>query len=64
MGQAYSTKTIWRYNYYSIGAGLAGAAWYIFRTEDKDWKQKATVVFFAGVGIGGTVAWAQNSFQK
>ena len=61
MGRPYSAKTDWRYNWYSLGVGGAWALWYAMTTDDDDTTKQATIRFLAGMGVGGTLAYAQNS---
>ena len=35
--------------------------WYAMTTEDDDSTKQATIRFLAGMGVGGTLAYAQNS---
>ena len=61
MGNPYDPKNDWRYNVYSIGGGGAWASVYSVMTKDKDWIKNALIRFLAGMGVGGTIAYVQNS---
>ena len=61
MGNPYDPKNDWRYNVYSIGGGAAWASVYSVMTKEKDWIKNAVIRFLAGMGVGGTIAYIQNS---
>ena len=59
MGNPYGPSKDWRYNWYSIGAGLLWALWYSIAASGTT--TDTFVRFLAGMGAGGTVAYLHNT---